>query len=605
MEDRPRNYSVDIHNVTYLEEFDAKPLTHRTLIASPPDETELLNGLWHFTIDRYDRCLRDRWFEERSATDSGESIPIDYCFDTWEQVTVPSCWNLQREVYHYYEGCAVYTRRFRYLKRGEERVFLHFEGATGTARVFLNRAYAGTHHGGSTPFSVEITHTVSGDNRLLVVVDNAIAPHTVPPDHTDWFNYGGLYRDVRLIRVPATFIRDCFIHLVPGSGFRRIRAEVTVDGPESAGEGILRVPDLGVAVPFSVDDGRGVAEVEAVPELWSPDTPTLYDVEVSYAGHVVRDRVGFREMAVKGTDVLLNGVPIYLRGVSLHEDTVAGGKAVGQAELRDVFQAARDLGCNFLRLAHYPHGPRVARMADEQGMLLWEEIPVYWAIAFDRPETYADAENQLVELIRRDRNRASVALWSVGNETADTDARLRFMTSLVRTARSWDPTRPVTAACLLDKTRRRINDRLSDHLDVVGVNEYYGWYDPCIDDLAQVLANSRLDKPLIISEMGAGARAGHHGSRDELFTEEHQAEVYRRQLEILGAAPCVKGITPWILYDFRCPRRTNEHQDYYNRKGLLAEDLKRRKLAYHVLRDFYHGRRDGGAGNRAGDGNDT
>ena len=301
------------------------------------------------------------------------------------------------------------------------------------------------------------------------------------------------------------------------------------------------------------------------------------------------EHIGFREIRADGERLLLNGQPLYLRGICVHEDDSLTGKCTGEADLERRFAHARELGANFLRLAHYPHHERAAEIADRRGMLLWEEIPVYWAIDFDNEQTYADAENQLLELIARDANRASVIAWGVGNENADTDPRYRFMSGLAEAARRADPTRLITAACLINREKFEIADRLAAHLDVIGLNEYFGWYEPDFAGLEKLLANSHPGKPVVISETGADALAGHRGSPATLFTEDHQAEVYRRQLEILARAPYVRGICPWILYDFRTERRQTRFQQGWNRKGLIAEDKQTKKLAFEVLAAHYRG----------------
>ena len=243
-----------------------------------------------------------------------------------------------------------------------------------------------------------------------------------------------------------------------------------------------------------------------------------------------------------------------------------------------------------MRLAHYPHSARVAELADELGIMLWEEIPVYWAIDFTNPETYANAENQLTELIKRDQNWASVIIWSVGNENADTDPRFKFMSSLAHKAKELDPSRMVSAACLVDGVNLRIADRLAETLDVIGINEYYGWYEPDFTKLIKIFENSKPTKPAIISEFGADGRLGARGTADDLGTEDCQLAIYRKQLDTIGKIPYVKGTSPWILYDFRCPRRLHELQDYYNIKGLLSADKRHRKLAFYAVRDFYEKR---------------
>jgi beta-glucuronidase len=266
---------------------------------------------------------------------------------------------------------------------------------------------------------------------------------------------------------------------------------------------------------------------------------------------------------------------------------VANGKALTDEERRENIKLAKELGCNFMRIAHYPHHENMAKLADELGILLWEEIPVYWAIQFHRDKTYADAENQLKELITRDWNRASVIVWSVGNENADSDERLSFMSRLAQCAHREDATRLVSAACLVEGAKNQIADRLTEHLDVIGINEYYGWYSPDFEKLPQLFLNSNPDKPVIITEFGADALTGLHGGLEDKGTEEYQAYVYERQIETIRNISYIKGMTPWILYDFRCPRRTAAIQGYYNRKGLLSEDKKYKKPAFSVLQAFY------------------
>jgi beta-glucuronidase len=598
-ETRPSNFDPGIHVVHYADEFRAQRLDHRTLINDFGRQREPLDGEWSFAVDQYDSFLRLRWFEEREKDPEGRPLPRDYNFEAWEQMPVPSCWNMRKSEYLLYEGTAVYTRTFPYARAlgrdaRRSRVFLKVGAANYECFVFLNKRCLGSHLGGSTPFFVEVTPHLLPDNRISLVVNNRRESFHVPADNTDWFNYGGLYRSVELIYVPETFIKTYQVSLVPGGRFGALRAMVDLDGSDAEGEATLRIPELAVETRFAVSKGLGACELEAYPKLWSPESPKLYNVEISYSGgsvtDVVRDRVGFREIATRGTSLLLNGKPIYLRGVSCHEDSVENGKAVSPSEIRGMLETARELGCNFLRLAHYPHAEEAARMADELGMLLWEEIPVYWAIDFANPETFADAYNQLSELVLRDRNRASVILWSVGNENPDSDERLSFMSRLASRARELDPTRLVTAACLWDTRNMRIADRLAEHLDVPGINEYYGWYVMGFDRLERFFRGSAPGKPVIVSEFGADALAGHIGEKNELFGENYQLHVYREQIRVISKADYVVGMTPWILFDFRCPRRTNAFQRGYNRKGLVAADRGQRKLAFTVLQEYYRER---------------
>ncbi|HLJ20466.1 MAG TPA: glycoside hydrolase family 2 TIM barrel-domain containing protein, partial [Stellaceae bacterium] len=418
--------------------------------------------------------------------------------------------------------------------------------------------------------------------HLLIQVENRRRPDRVPMHHFDWFNYGGLYREVDLVPLPQIFLRDFRIAWRGGA----IEVEVTLSDPVSAIAEVA-IPELGIRREIAVTDGRGIVTISASPDPWSPESPRLYDVSVECEGDRITERVGLREIAVVGEQILLNGKPIYLRGVCVHEDDVDLGKTTSEADLRRRAAHAKELGCNMLRLAHYPHHERMAEIADEIGLLLWEEIPVYWAIDFSNPATYADAENQLLELIIRDRNRASVIVWGVGNENADTNARFFFMSRLAEVARGADPTRLISAACLINRGTFRIDDRLADCLDIVGLNEYFGWYEPDLSLLERLLRNSRPGKPVVITEAGADALAGHHGVATQLFTEEKQEDVHRQQLMILDRVPYVRGYIPWLLYDFRTERRQTRFQQGYSRKGLIAEDKATKKRAFHLLAAHY------------------
>ena len=581
------NYQPQIHDDKYAAAYLSMPLDNRGLIDASGRETESLDGQWSFGVDWYDTCLRSRWFTERNRDESGRPLPLDYDWKAWETMTVPSCWNMEREELRYFEGSGVYTREFPYLPRlPGERAFLRFEGAQYRTTVFLNGVCLGTHNGGSTPFCAEITRAVKEDNRIIVVVDARRRRDRVPEENTDWFHYGGIYRDVLLLRTPSVFIRDWFLRLVPDDGYRTIALDLRVPGAGSA-EARLRIPDLRIDVPVPVVNGAAIIRIPARPELWSPESPRLYGFEIECGGDRVRDRIGFRHIRIEGENILLNGKPYYLRGICVHEDHLTKGKTTDEATIRSTIAHVKELNANYIRLAHYPHDGRFARIADEEGVLLWAEVPVYWAVDFSNPAVLADAENQVSELVLRDRNRAAVAIWAVGNENADTDERLSFMSRLVEVARSLDGTRPVSAACLIDHEKLAIRDRLAEFLDIIGVNEYYGWYDPDFDKLSRVLENSRPGKPVVVCEFGADARAGFRGRADELFSEDMQARLYERQLEILGACPYVKGLSPWILYDFRSPRRINGRQEGFNRKGLIDADRVTTKMAFDVLRDYY------------------
>lgn len=570
-----------LHDEEYDRPYNRQNLNAETLIFTGGRIGRSLNGDWNFCVDLLDTGLRQKWFAMAPVASSERTEPWDYDPFDGETVPVPSCWQMLKDQWYFFEGSAWYTRSFLHDLQPGKRLFLRVGAAQYDCKVFLNGQFLGNHYGGSTPFCVELTEAIaSGENWLMLCVNNRRTRDRLPMQNTDWFNYGGVYREVELFETPQTVIRDLFLYLDDDG----IHVESTIDG--TAAQAHLAIPGLGLTTSLDVQNGRAQTVLQADPDLWSPENPVLYDVTFSAGGDSVSDRVGFRRIERKGTSILLNGQPVFLRGISVHEDDEQQGKLTSEEDIRRRFAHARELGCNFLRLAHYPHHEMAARIADEMGLMLWEEIPVYWAIDFTNPATRQDAENQLCELIRRDRNRASVIIWSVGNENPDTDARLDFMKGLAERARAEDPSRLTSAACLINHHDLVIEDRLTAHIDVIGINEYYGWYEENFSDLEAVGANSHPDRPVVISETGADA--DHIAGPDTgLFSLAYQAEYYRRQIEILRELDYVKGMTPWILYDFRVERRQGIYQRGFNRKGLIAADKVTRKPAFDILAAYY------------------
>lgn len=570
-----------------------------------------LNGKWRVIVDPYDTGFynyRRIPYDQSNPIKAGYALDqkakspsdlVEYNFATSPALLVPSDWNTQDDKLFYYEGSVWYQREFSYTPSlPDSRVFIYFAAANYTADVYLNGGKLGAHTGGFTPFNFEITNKLKdGANSLVVRVNNSRAAEGVPTDSTDWWNYGGITRDVLIVETPRTFVAASSVQLSPGMP-GRIALGVQLDGPDAARISVnVRIRELGFEAQltpasdgtaqgnFSVDTGRL--------QLWSPETPKLYDVEITAGGDRITERIGFRTIETKGRDILLNGKPVFLRGISIHEENpLRGGRAWSEEDARLLLGWARELGCNFARLAHYPHNEHMARVADEMGIMLWEEIPVYWTIHWENPGTLANARNQLAELIRRDRNRASVIVWSVANETPVTDARTRFLGTLIADARALDGTRLISAAMESRHEKNApdtkiIDDPLGALVDIISFNQYIGWYGSTPDQCDRTQWDVRYEKPVLVSEFGAGALEGFHAAPDVRFSEEYQEAVYRHTLPMLERMSGWRGVTPWILADFRSPRRPLPgFQDGWNRKGLIGESGAKKK-AFHILRDYY------------------
>ena len=561
-------------------------------------KTMNLGGRWQTIIDPYETGYYDYRYQPRNDgyfTNTKPKSPsdlVEYDFDTAQQLDVPGDWNSQDERLLFYEGTVWYKKSFDYQKNDHTRMFVYFGAANYQADVYLNGQKLGRHEGGFTPFNFELTSLVRNkDNFLIVKVDNKRRRDAVPTLNTDWWNYGGLTREVVLIEVPDTFIRDYFLQLKKGST-DEIAGWVRINNA-SAGKAVtIEIPEAQVKHSVTTDaNGYAPVSFRARLDLWSPENPKLYEVKLATQADAVSERIGFRSLETRGTDILLNGKSIFLRGICIHEESpLRGGRAFSEDDARMLLTWAKELGSNFVRLAHYPHNEHMTRLADEMGIMVWSEIPVYWTILWDNPETFANARNQLGESITRDKNKASVILWSVANETPVSAARNKFLKGLIDHARSLDPTRLLTAANerrYADPNTLVVDDPLGEYLDVLGCNEYVGWYDGLPEKADRLTWRTTLNKPLVISEFGADALFGYHGDKSVRWTEEYQRDLYERQISMLKKIPSLRGISPWILTDFRSPRRPLPRiQDFYNRKGLISSRGER-KQAFYILQHFY------------------
>ena len=566
-------------------------------------ETRSLDGTWRAIVDPYDTgyvsILGDRndrgYFRDFTPRHPGDRV--EYDFDRSLELTVPGDWNTQSPELLYYEG-TVWYRRIVEVADGEavgaeRRQFLHVGAANHTTRVFLDGEELATHVGGFGSFAVEVSGRLGpGRHSLVLQVNNRREPERVPAMRTDWWNFGGVTRSVVLVEVPSVFLRHAWLTMAPDG---RLVGGVTIDtGDDRSVEVppcIVELPDAGIVA--EVVDGR--VEIDAVAagrvERWQPGAPALTTVRWTCGDDTIIDRVGFRTVEVDGNRLLVNGAPTFLRGISIHGEGPSGGRrASGPDDAATLLDWAEDLGANFVRLAHYQHDEHMVREADRRGLLVWAELPVYWGIAFGDESTLGNALDQADELVTRDRSRASVILWSVANETLPGADRQRFLTTLVDRVRALDPTRLTTAALLTlpsGDTTIDLDDPLGDAVDVLAVNQYYGWYYGDRDELPELRYTNPFGKPMIFSELGAGARHGRRGSAEEIWTEEFQAAVYDAQIAMIRQQPDCVGLSPWILKDFRSPLRVLPGvQDGYNRKGLISEEGER-KLAFQVLQAFY------------------
>lgn len=581
--------------------------------AAPQDQTlqniygrthQNLDGRWHYIVDPYETGYYDYrrkpydqsesgsggFYDDRQPKDKGDVV--EYSFDGSPTLAIPGDWNSQDAKLELYEGTVWLRQRFNATPKEGKRYFLHFGAVNYEAHVYLNGKKLGSHKGGFTPFQFDVTGKLkAGQNTVIVKADNTRHVDEIPTVSTDWWNYGGVTRDVLLAEVPATYIADYKVQLAKGD-LRRIEGYVQLAGERMEQEITITIPEANVTTRVRTDaNGRAALRIP-VDKLryWSPEDPKLYGVTIASNTDKVSDRIGFRTIETKGRDILLNGKSVFLRGVSVHdENPLIPGRLRGAGDMRMILQWAKDMNCNYVRLAHYPHSEEMIRLADEMGLMVWAEVPVYWTISWQNPATLANAQQQMTELVVRDKNRASVTVWSIGNETPVSEPRNVFMGKLADTVRALDDTRLVAAALEVHRkgSEVTVEDPLADRLDLASFNEYAGWYWASNKDMLNFHFNIPYNKPVVITEFGADALGGLHGDADTRWTEEYQDQLYKNQFKMLEAIPGLRGMTPWVLADFRSPRRPHPYyQDFWNRKGLITQSGKR-KQAFHTLKAYY------------------
>ncbi|MEO0484079.1 MAG: glycoside hydrolase family 2 TIM barrel-domain containing protein [Planctomycetota bacterium] len=562
-----------------------------------------LDGAWSYIIDPYDHGSIDYWSRPRNdgfwmdTTPASPAERLEYAFTDEHTLDVPGDWNTQKPELLHYEGVMWYRTAFDVQPNDQERSFIRFGAANKRSAVWLNGERLGSSAVGFTPFAFEATDALRpGANSLVVRVDNTRRPDAVPAMQTDWYNYGGITRSVQLITVPETYIADAHIELTPDQ--QRAAGWVKLDGPDAAGA-TVNVTFAGTPVTLETDD-RGLASItmdaQGLP-LWSPEAPTLHELEVRIEGDTLRDRVGLRTIETNGDQILLNGEPIFLRGICLHEERFGpnGGRSHGEAHARELLTLAQELGANYVRLAHYPHDSATLRVADELGLLVWAEVPVYWKLDYENPDTLNEAKAHLTEMIARDHNRASIIIWSIGNETGQDEARTRFRVALGEHVKTLDPSRLLSAALFARMeqdgdaiARMIVDDPFGAVADVLAINQYVGWYHDAPESLEGVEIIRKWDKPFMFSEFGAGVKHGLRGEPTAIWTEDFGVRYYNANLDWIETLESVAGLSPWILKDFRSPRRPLYGiQDGFNRKGLVSETGERKQI-FRVLQDRYN-----------------
>jgi len=513
------------------------------LVPVPPASVPL-SGSWRFAVDPTREGVRSRWF--RTAYDDGG----------WKTVTVPHTWNVM-PARRDYSGLAWYRRSFALPEREVRNAHLRlrFEAVFYAARIWLNGHELGRHEGGYTPFELDATTAArAGRNVLAVLVDNHRGGNRIPADITptwsfDWWNYGGIVRDVSLAVTSRAYLAEQRIVAAPHLTGR--------DEADAAAVGVaVRVAndsghELRGTVEAATDGAHGSVSITIAagssatarlrlrlerPRLWHVDHPSLYALRTtlrSETGALLDrrgERFGVRSVVLAHGRLLLNGEPVRLVGLSRHEDSPAHGLAETPAVVKRDYDDLKTLNEVLTRPVHYPQSPLVLDYADRHGILLIPEVPA-WQLTRDQmanPRMQALERRQLREMIESEANHPSVIAWSIGNELdSQTIEGWRFVKRMIEYVKSLDPTRPVGfVSNQLYDTPQIDATRFSDFVEM---NEYFGSWGGPKNGLAAALDRVHAafpDKPVIVSEYGLEPHWYEFGGSANALDYSHDSEYY-------------------------------------------------------------------------------
>ncbi|MDQ1772063.1 glycoside hydrolase family 2 protein [Labilibaculum euxinus] len=557
-----------------------------------------LNGKWKVIIDPTGiGDWRQVWQEKKPQK---KTDFVEYSFEGGPELDVPGDFNTQMPELTYFEGTVWYKKQFSHTKREDKRLFLYFGAVNYLADVYLNGEKIGSHEGGFTPFQFEITNKVKeGNNTLIVKVNNQRKENGLPGVGYDWLNFGGITRDVGLIETNNVFIEDYFIQLKKGS-LNNVLGWVQLNGAKTNQKITIKIPELNLNYKTKTDD-KGFANIEFSSKftLWSPENPKIYKVAIESETDAVDDNIGFRSIEVKGSEIFLNKKPIFLKAVNIHEENpFKGSRAFSKEDAGILLNAAKELGCNLVRLAHYPHSENMIKEAEKMGLMVWDELPIYQHIKFSDSLVPKKMEMMLKEMVTRDKNRAAVAIWSLSNETySSTPNRNDALISLTQKCKAMDSTRLISHVINTqgygDNTFT-VRDSLYKYSDIVAINEYIGWYIPWQGKPSDTKWEIDFpNKPVFISEFGGEALYGNNDlPSDEAsnWTEGYQEQIYKDQVKMFKTIPNLAGVCPWILFDYKSLSRMNQiYQNGYNRKGLISENGEKKK-AWYIMSRYYKGK---------------
>ncbi len=571
---------------------------------NPARQLVSLDGIWEFKVDFNDEGFNQNWASSTLDTDLDIAVPASY------NELFP-----QREIREHV-GWVWYQRELIVPKGfAGQRYFVRVGAATHEGVVYMNGKELVRHVGGYMPFEAEITDLVApGETALLTIaVSNVLTNETIPPGEVqvlktgrkeqyyyhDFFNYAGLARSVSLYSTPKSAIQDITVVTSVSGSKGVVSYEVVSDEPVS-----VKLLDAKGTEVAAAQGSKGNLEV-ADAKLWGPGHPYLYQLVAISGEDQYNLNVGIRTIEVSGTQLLLNGKPIYLTGFGMHEDHLVKGKGHDNAFLVNDFELLKWVGANSFRTSHYPYAEEVMDYADKHGILVIDETAAVGmnmglssGVFGTQPKKTFTEDNinsasqaalasQIRELIARDKNHPCVIAWSITNEPAsEEDGADTYFEPLFKLAKELDPTRPVTYVNVMlapfDKCK------LGQFADFICLNRYYGWY-LNHNDLDSAILNYRTEmagwvekfqKPLVITEYGADTLPGAHSIHGLPWSEEYQVNFLRASHQVHDEFDAVVGEQVWNFADFQT--KPGIFRVLGNKKGVFTRDRQPKAAAYEL-----------------------
>ena len=538
--------------------------------------------------------FNDNWKFIKNAADEVEAAKGE-----GESIALPHTWNAvdgQDGGNDYHRGTCWYVKKFAKPEKNEtDKAYLEFCGAAMTAEIYLNGEKISRHEGGYSTFRVEITERLEEENTLVVSVDNSNNT-TVYPQTADFTFYGGLYRDVNLIIVPETHFELAYcgsqgIKVTPVVNLEEKKAVVTVEAWVCGDADMVTFEVNQEKINASLEDGRAKAEfvIENV-HIWDGvDDPYLYTAKAFMEnGDIVSTRFGCRKYYIdpqKG--FFLNGHPYLLRGVSRHQDFKGVGNALTIEHHKKDMEIIKEIGATTLRLAHYQHAQEFYDLCDENGLIVWAEIPY---ITMHMKNGRANTLSQMEELVVQNYNHPSIICWGLSNEitaaSAVDDDLLENHRLLNNLCHRLDSTRLTTMANVF---MLETDSPILEIPDINSYNLYFGWYLGELeqnDEFFDEYHEKYPDRVIGFSEYGADANPQYQAAVPEKgdYTESYQAVYHEHILQMIEKRPWLWATHVWNLFDFAADGRDEGGKHGENQKGLVTIDRKTKKDAFYLYK---------------------